>query len=152
MNSYRINKSTLAVIPIENNKTKIYEIDDVIIVDRNSKKIIEDNCEYYGSSYEGRRKGTTELIGVTHKSPIMIEESNNLVFFPTCSPRLKECAWISLNNVDNYSKYDNNSIIRFCNNLTLELKVSNKIINNQILKATRLESVLRKRKEELKKK
>ena len=152
MNSYRINKSTLAVIPIENNKTKIYEIDDVIIIDRNSKKIIEDNCEYYGSSYEGRRKGTTELIGVTHKSPIMIEESNNLVFFPTCSPRLKECAWISLNNVDNYSKYDNNSIIRFCNNLTLELKVSNKIINNQILKATRLESVLRKRKEELKKK
>ena len=152
MNSYRINKSTLAVIPIENNKTKIYEIDDVIIVDRNSKKIIEDNCEYYGSSYEGRRKGTTELIGITHKSPIMIEESNNLVFFPTCSPRLKECAWISLNNVDNYSKYDNNSIIRFCNNLTLELKVSNKIINNQILKATRLESVLRKRKEELKKK
>lgn len=152
MNSYRINNKTLAVIPIENNKTKIYEIDDVIVVNRNSKKIIEDNCEYYGSSYEGRRKGTAELIGITHKSPIMIEESNNLVFFPTCSPRIKECAWISLNNIDNYSKYDNNSIIRFCNNLTLELKVSNKIINNQVLKATRLESVLRKRKDELNKK
>lgn len=152
MNSYRINNKTLAVIPIENNKTKIYEIDDVIVVNRNSKKIIEDNCEYYGSSYEGRRKGTAELIGITHKSPIMIEESNNLVFFPTCSPRIKECAWISLNNIDNYSRYDNNSIIRFCNNLTLELKVSNKIINNQILKATRLESVLRKRKDELNKK
>lgn len=152
MNSYRINNKTLAVIPIENNKTKIYEIDDVIVVNRNSKKIIEDNCEYYGSSYEGRRKGTAELIGITHKSPIMIEESNNLVFFPTCSPRIKECAWISLNNIDNYSRYDNNSIIRFCNNLTLELKVSNKIINNQVLKATRLESVLRKRKDELNKK
>lgn len=152
MNSYRINNKTLAVIPIENNKTKIYEIDDVVVVNRNSKKIIEDNCEYYGSSYEGRRKGTAELIGITHKSPIMIEESNNLVFFPTCSPRIKECAWISLNNIDNYSKYDNNSIIRFCNNLTLELKVSNKIINNQVLKATRLESVLRKRKDELNKK
>jgi len=146
MKDYMINSNTLAIIPISETKSKIYENNNVIIVEKSAIKIVSDNCEYYGSSYEGRRKGTVDLIGVTHKSPIVIEESKSLIFFPTCSPRLSECGWISLNNLDNFSPYDNNSVIRFQNNLTLQLAVSTKIINNQVLRATRLESVLKRRK------
>jgi competence protein ComK len=149
MYEYTINHNTLAIIPITDDKTKVYENNNVIIVKKNVQKIIEENCEYYGSSYMGRKKGTVELIGVTHKSPIVIEDSNSIIFFPTCSPRLKKCSWISLNNLDSYAPYDAESIIRFQNNLTLQLPVSNKIINNQVLRATRLESVLHKRKTNL---
>ena len=148
MKDYMINSNTLAIIPISETKSKIYENNNVIIVEKSAIKIVSDNCEYYGSSYEGRRKGTVDLIGVTHKSPIVIEESKSLIFFPTCSPRLSECGWISLNNLDNFAPYDNNSVLRFQTNLTLQLAVSTKIINNQVLRATRLESVLKRRKKQ----
>lgn len=146
MENYRINTKTLAIIPINKKKTKIYENDNVIIVNTNAKKIIQENCRYFGSSYEGRKRGTMEMIGVTHKAPICIEESNNIIFFPTSSPRLNDCGWISLGNVDGSIPYDDEALIRFENNLTLQVNASNKIINNQILRATRLESVLSKRK------
>ena len=149
MKNYTISSDTLAVIPINKKKSKIYETDNVIIIEKSAKKIIEENCKYYGSSYEGRRKGTVELIGITHKSPIIIEDSNDIIFFPTCSPRIKECGWISLNNVENYKAFNKNSLIIFNNNLKLEIPVSNKIINNQILKATRLESVMNKRRKKI---
>jgi len=90
-----------------------------------------------------------DLIGVTHKSPIVIEDSKSIIFFPTTSPRLKECSWISLNNIESYIPYDKNSIIKFQNNFRLFIPVSNKVINNQVLRATRLESVLLHRKKEL---
>ena len=149
MNEYKINKKTLAIMPINDEKSKIYETDNIVIVQKSVQKIIEENCEYYGSSYSGRKKGTVEMIGVTHKSPIVIEDSCNIIFFPTCSPRLHKCSWISLNNIEDYKTYQNNSVIKFQNDFTLQVHVSVKIINNQILRATRLESVLHRRKANL---
>lgn len=149
MSGYKINPDTLAIIPIGTEKSKIYENDNVIIVKRSVQEIIEESCEYYGCSYTGRKKGTLEMIGITHKSPIVIEDSKNIIFFPTCSPKLSKCSWISLNNIDNYYPYHTDSVIKFNNDLTLHLPVSGKIINNQILRATRLESVLNRRKENL---
>ena len=148
-NHYKINNKTLAIIPINKEKTKIYENNNVIVVRINSQEIIKENCEYYGSSYEGRKKGTTELIGITHKSPIIIEDTSNIIFFPTSSPRLKTCSWISLNNLENYEKYDDSSILTFQNELKIQVPVSNKIIDHQVLRATRLESVSRHRKKEI---
>lgn len=147
--TYTINKKTLAIVPISERSSKVYERDDIIIISKNSQKLIEENCEYYGSSYSGRKKGTVDLIGVTHKSPIIIEETNGIIFFPTSSPRLKTCSWLSLNNIDNFQKNENNTIITFDNDLKIKLPVSNKIINNQILRATRLESVMYRRKKNL---
>lgn len=144
--NYKINNETLAIIPINKKKSKVYETDGVYVIEKNAKKIISENCEYFGSSYEGRKKGTMELIGVTHKAPILIEDSNNLIFFPTSSPRLNDCGWISLNNLESYQSYDEESIISFQNNLKLQVAVSNRILDNQVLRATRLESVIRKRK------
>ena len=86
------------------------------------------------------------MTGVTHKAPILVEDSHNLIFFPTSSPRLNDCSWISLNNIESYTPYDDESLIRFNNNLILQVAASNKIINNQVLRATRLESVINKRK------
>ena len=97
----------------------------------------------------GRLKGTDSLIGITYKAPIIVEENKPLVFFPTTSPRLKKCAWISLNNIDKYY-YDNNSnksTIIFLNEDTLSFAMSYNILNNQVLKANRLEYVIRSRKE-----
>lgn len=145
-NTYTINKKTLAIIPISERSSKIYEENNVIIVPKTTQKLIEENCIYYGSSYSGRKKGTVDLIGVTHKSPIVIEETNGIIFFPTSSPRLKTCGWIALNNVSDYKEDNKDTIISFENDLQIKIPVSNKIINNQILRATRLESLMYRRK------
>ncbi|HOP65505.1 MAG TPA: competence protein ComK [Bacilli bacterium] len=146
MLEYEINEKTLALIPVDEAKTKIYEVDKNFIVNKPIMKIMEESCQYFGSSLSGRQKGTTNLIGVTHKSPIIVEESKEMIFFPTASPRRNKCSWISLKNIDSYYTKEAFSYIKFNNNLELKLNISYGIIDNQILRATRLESVLRKRK------
>ncbi len=143
--TYKINTDTLAIMPINRKKTKIYETDNVIIINRNAKSIIQENCQFFGSSYAGRKQGTLEMTGITHKPPICIEETNDLIFFPTSSPRLNDCCWISLNQIESFEPYDDEAIIRFQNNVALHVEVSTKVINNQVLRATRLESVIHKR-------
>lgn len=145
MLDYEINVDTLALIN-EKDKTKVYEIDNTFYVDKSANKIMEDSCEYFGSSLAGRQKGTFNLIGVTHKSPIIVEETQEIIFFPTVSPRLKNCNWISLKNIDKYYHDKGKVVIIFKNGQKLELLTSYGIVDNQILRATRLESVLRGRK------
>ena len=146
MQTYEINSETIAIIPYNTNKTKIIEKDHTFFINKNSIKIMEESCEFFGSSLLGRQKGTTKLIGVTHKAPIIIEETKDIIFFPTTSPRLQNCSWISLNNLIDYKKINKKSILYFKNNINLEFNISYGIIDNQVLRATRLESVLRKRK------
>lgn len=146
MSTYEISIETLAIIPIENFCSKVVEKDNTIIVNRTPMQIIEDSCSFFGSSYFGRAKGTKKVIGISHKAPIIIEESKEIIFFPTSSPRLYECCWLSLKNIDKYKKQDSNSSIIFNNGFALELDMSYGSLDNQVLRATRLESVLRMRK------
>lgn len=146
MKSYEISNDTLAIIPIDNYCSKVIERESTFLVDKTPMKVVEDSCEYFGSSYEGRHKGTKKLMGITHKSPIIIEESKEIIFFPTTSPRLYECAWISFKNIVNHQRSKNNSIIQFKNGCLLELDISYGSLENQILRSARLESVLRDRK------
>lgn len=146
MSSYEISCETLAIIPIDNFMSKIIEKNDTIIVNKTPMQIIEDSCSYFGSSYFGRTNGTKRIIGVSHKAPIIIEESKEIIFFPTSSPRLYECCWVSLKNIDKYTKQEKNALIMFNNGYILELDMSYGSLDNQVLRATRLESLLRIRK------
>lgn len=145
MEEYEINSETLAILPIGEEKSRIIEVSREIIVNVPPIKVIDDSCKFFGSSYEGRFSGTKTLIGISHKSPIIIEESRKIIFFPTSSPRLLKCAWISLNNIESYIKNNGNTIIRFNCGKTVEIELGYGVIDNQVLRATRLEAVLSKR-------
>ena len=144
--SYEINKYTIALIPISTNETKVIEEDNVYIISKSTTEIVKDSCEYFGSSFEGRKEGTKNLVGITYKAPIIIEESRNIIFFPTSSPRFENCTWISLNHVNDYINNQGNGLIKFKNGISIELTTSFGSLENQVLRATRLESVLRRRK------
>ncbi len=144
--SYEINIGTLAIIPIDENTTKIIEVDNEYIVNKPCLEIISDSCNYYGSTYQGRNEGTKNMIGMSYKLPIIIEESRNIIFFPTTSPKLLNCSWISLNNLKTYLKGPKGSDIIFKNNSTINLDMSIFSLESQILRASRLESVLQSRK------
>ncbi|MFA5602316.1 MAG: competence protein ComK [Bacilli bacterium] len=147
MGEYEISNNTLAIIPIGYSKSKVLETTEEFIVNLSPFEIINNSCKYFGSSYSGRHDGTKNLIGVSHKAPIIIEETTELIFFPTMSPRIPNCYWISLNKVKDFIKNITNSKVIFENGIELELNISFNSLTNQILRATRLESVLKKRKE-----
>lgn len=148
MKDYEISKETLAVIPYGKDSSIVYEKDCNFIVNETPNNIMDDSCKYYGSSIQGRQKGTLDLTGISYKAPIIINEDGNIIFFPTSSPRLKKCCWVSLNNIESYY-YDfekNMCIIIFDNKEKIEFDMSYCVLNNQILKSHRLESIINKRK------
>ncbi len=145
MISYEINRNTMALIPINNDQTKVIERNRVFIINENIMDIIKNSCEYFGSSYLGRKEGTKKLTGITHKSPIIIEESNNMIYFPTESPRLNSCSWISFNSIKRYINNNGKSTIIFDNDKILDLDISYNSLDNQVLRSSKLESILRKR-------
>lgn len=144
--NYEINSSTLAIIPISKNVSKIIEEEEIITVNKTTTEIIDDSCKFFGSSYLGRHEGTKNLIGIHYKAPIVIEESNDIIFFPTASPRFDNCYWISLKKILKYKKEDGKTIIVFKNGYELPINISTGSLENQILRSTLLESVLRSRK------
>ena|SRR5574344_227685 len=146
LDSYEINSCTLAIIPLTTKTSQVIEVGEDFLVNKNSYEIIDHSCKYFGSSYIGRREGTKSLLGLNYKMPIIIEDSKNLIFFPTSSPRLQLTTWINLHAVNNYCKQDKTSKIKFINGQNLELDISFGSLDNQILRATRLESILRQRK------
>lgn len=148
MKNYEINSSTLAIVPLDNNITEVYEEEGKYVVEKSANAIIKENCEFYGSSYEGRCAGTKYLTGIKSKSPIIIEESRNIIFFPTNSIRNQQSTWIALNKIDSYKEKGpyKNSRVYFKNNEKLDLDISYYSLDNQICRATMLKSKLYERK------
>ncbi len=145
MDTYEINEDTLALIPTNEDNVKVYEMDNIFDYSGSCNEIMDNSCKYYGSTYEGRREGSKYILGASYKLPIIIEESKFLIFFPTESPLLDSCIWLSLNNIEKIEKNSLDTTIYFVNNKKINIPISYKIIENQILRATRLESLLRKR-------
>jgi len=149
LDSYEINRHTIAIVPIKNNVSKVIEEENIYFVNKSTTEIIDDSCRYFGSSYAGRCEGTKSLIGFNYKTPIIIEETMEIIFFPTSSPRFENCFWISLKHIVNYQKDKNSSRcskLILSNGQELELSISYSSLENQILRATRLESITRQRK------
>ncbi len=146
MIEYYINKGTCAIVPLGEEVSKVIELDKEFIVNRSVKDIINDSCKFFGSSYQGRFEGSKKILKMNYKLPIVVEEYNNIIFFPTSSPRFNQCIWVSLKNISNYTKDGSGTKIYFCGS-SLSLEISYYSLENQIFRATMLESLIRRRKD-----
>lgn len=147
--NYEINEGTLAVMLDTNDsrKSKILEDRKEYIVDTKPYEVMDYSCKYFGSSYEGRKEGTKAVLDINYKVPIIVENSMNLIFFPTNSPNSDDCMWISLKNIKNIMDYDFNSTkIIFNNDVEITIPISKRTIENQIFRASRLDLIMRNRK------
>ena len=142
---YEINDETLAIMKLDSGYSEVYELNDHCLVSKGSNEIMEDSCNYFGSSLDGRRKGTEAMIGVNYKAPIIVEESREIIFFLTSSAR-ENTNWICLKHISSFYREDENLILVFKNGQKITLDLSYGVLDNQILRATRLESALRGRK------
>ena len=145
LDCYYINRATCSILPIDKEVSQVYELNDTYIINKSVKDIIDESCKYYGCTYQGRLEGTKKILGMNYKLPIIIEEFNDLIFFPTSSPRFNQCIWLSLNNINTYEKDEKGTKIVFKSNFELVLDLSYYSVENQIFRATMLESILRRR-------
>ncbi len=145
--NYEISRGTLAIVPNEGNSSMIYEDETQYIVPEKPFKIMEDSCKYFGSTYEGRKNGARDILGAEYKVPIVVEDENNLIVFPTTSPLAEDCVWISLKRVKNIEKNDfNTTKVIFDNNTEIVVDCSYRTMENQLSRASRLDLILRNHK------
>ncbi len=148
MKDYEINDATIAILPEVNGQSKVMEGEYEYQVNLKPLSIVDYSCRYFGSSYPGRKDGARSILNSCYKLPILIAEAQNIIFFPTLSPDDSECAWISLNQIKMYQPSPdglNNTVVEFKNGKKMQFDVSYKSFENQLLRASRLESVIRSR-------
>ena len=146
---YEIDLSTVMLIGIDEFKTKVLTLDSEFIIDIDSKKIIDNSCKFFGSSLNDRINMTKRLVNVSSKSPIIVEESRNIIFFPLKSTRDKCNIWISFNNLEKYVKNGDKTTFIFKNKKQVEIDFSYYIIDNQVTRSLMLDYELKKRRESL---
>ena len=145
--NYEFSRGTLAIVPNNEESSLVYEDDNRYIVKQKPFKIMEDSCIYFGSTYDGRKKGAKEILGADYKVPIVIEDSNSIIAFPTASPTSENCCWISLKRVKKIEKVDyNNTKVIFDNNIEIIIDCSYRVFENQLSRASRLDLILRNHK------
>ncbi len=144
---YEISRGTLAIVPNSEENSLVYEDDSRYIVNETPFKIMEESCKYFGSTYDGRKDSAKAILGAEYKVPIIIEENNNIIVFPTTSPSSADCVWISLGRIKIFEKIDSsNTKIIFDNNREIIVPCSYRTIENQVSRASRLDLVMRNRK------
>ena len=147
LNEYEINAETLLIMPLGKDKSKVFEYSEEFIVNMSSLDIIKHSCLYFGCTYEGRRDSAKSFIGVDMKVPILIEESRNIIFFPTASCVNQNSIWVSYQNLLKYSKKNEfSTILYFENNKKIVIEVKYNLIDNQVIRCLKLDTILLKRK------
>lgn len=149
--SYEINVETLLIMPNGRGKSKVYETDGELFINMSPLSIIKNSCLYFGSTYEGRKEGTQKMIGVEMKIPILIEDSRNIIFFPISSCINKNSTWISYQNLLKYSKLNEfSTMLYFKSGRNIRIDTKYNLIDNQVIRCIKMDSLLIKRKNFLK--
>lgn len=149
---YNVNRFTMAILPLEEGDStysKVLETDKEIIVKAKPLELIDRSCRYFGSSYEGRKAGTKEATGITHKPPIVVDPASSIYFFPTSSSSKLHCAWLSHGYVDKYDSinyYDTE--VLFVNGDKTTVSVSKHSFQTQLYRTAQLRTVISSRIEE----
>ncbi len=147
LDNYEINDETLVIVPYECGKSKVYEYDEEFIVNMIPLTIIKNSCLFFGSSFDGRKEASKNIIGIDMKVPILVEESRNIIFFPVSSCINKNSIWISYQNLLKYSKNSlSSSNLYFKNKKNIQLPVKYNLIDNQVIRCIKLDTLLTKRK------
>lgn len=143
---YEINDETLAVMSFDEHKTRIIEEGEDYVVNDVPYSIMENSCRYFGSSLEGRLLGSKDMLGSIYKAPIIVEETRNMIFFPTEAINSSSVSWISYKKIRNVEKYGRKTKIVFNNGETVVVDCPYFSIKNQIFRCNMLDTISRNRK------
>ena len=141
MEDYLINNNTLYLVK-NYEETLVFEEKNDFVVKKELSRLLDDNCKFHFSSLKGRMDSTAFLLSMPYKCPIIISEKDENIFFPL-KKNNEIYVWINYQMIDSFKKDDKKVNIYFKNGEKLSVFSSLNIIKNQILKSSRLESILK---------
>lgn len=145
MEKYLVSNKTIAVIK-NKKKTIIINVDKVVVINKSIKNILEFNCNYYGSSLDGRIKCAKDILNIKYKIPIVIDDKNNIVLVSLNSPRNSSNVYLVTNKILNY-EIVNNYLRVFClNNINFRVKLSKNVFEKLLLNSIKIINTLNWRK------
>lgn len=108
------------------------------IVEKSPLTVLNESCEYYGSSFEGRLKSAQQILKRQKNLPIMVSITLEYCMIPLGSPLKKDTAWVSFRYIKQIDPKGANSIITFHNGVQLEVNISKDVLEMRLNKAARL--------------
>ena len=111
--------------------TKFYQLRGNLV-----NKILNYSCIYYGSSLKGRLMCSKSVLNIQKRLPVVISEQKQIVMFP-----IKEndnTLWLNYKLIKDYIKEDDYVKIIFQNEVVKKFNISYTILNNQMLKCSKL--------------
>ena len=90
--------------------------------------------------------GSKDILGSIYKAPVIVEETQKLIFFPTESITSENVGWLSYKNIKNVEKYNKQSKIIFNNGFSIVVDCPYFSIKNQIFRCNMLDNISRDRK------
>lgn len=146
MENYEVNEDTAAVMGVNKNATRVIETENEYFINDSAYEVMDYSCRYFGSSYTGRVDGSKKILGANYKVPVIVEESSDLIFFSIASPEDKHCVWLSLKWIKDVYEKNGTTYVEFKNGKRIICKCSVASIKNQIMRASRLNTLLNERK------
>lgn len=140
MENYIINNKTVAIIK-KKKQTSIYDVENTRVINKNIIKVLENNCNMYGSSLLGRKKAAKKILNIGYKVPIVV--NNNIILLQTNNLRDNECMFIVLNKIIDYEVINKNLIITCINNNKFKIKISKNSFEKLLINSIRLNNVLK---------
>lgn len=145
MKNYLIDNDTIALLK-KRDKTIIYTLDDQKIFNTNYKFILEYNCNYYGSSLDGRKKSAKSILNVKYRVPIIVDELHNIILLQLNSSRDKECLFLVANKILDMEEKNNQLKITCINKQEFYVNLSKRSLEKMLLQSFKLNNTLKSRK------
>lgn len=145
MEKYLVTNKTIALLKMRK-KTIIINVENIEVINKSIKYILEYNCNYYGSSLEGRIKSAKDILNVKYKVPIIIDENNNIFLITISSIRNDINLYLVTNKILNYEIINEKLVIYSLNNIKITVNLSKNNLENSLLKVFQLNNILKWRK------
>ncbi|AJD92217.1 hypothetical protein JMA_29000 [Jeotgalibacillus malaysiensis] len=132
---YKINTSTMAIRCARHLEfqTHIIETNKSCYSMQPPLKLLEYACKMGGSTYKGRQESVRFKFGIHSKIPILVNQNEETIMFPTHSPTHINNTWISLEHF--HKAYDHEdrakSTVEFINGERITVMCSLKTILKQ---------------------
>nr|WP_275296782.1 competence protein ComK [Bacillus sp. REN10] len=133
--------------------TMIVEEKQTLEVTMNPLDLIKKSCIAYGVTYNGRRDASKLLLSTEKKVPVIIDHIDGIYLFPLASHIGRGNAWISLSKVERILPVSSKcTSVLFRNGQRFSFPVSERSLQKQYAKASKLQVVIKEQLYELNRK
>jgi len=140
MENYIINENTIAILK-NKNKTIIIDVDNIRVINKNIKFIIECNCLINGSNLNGRKEFIKKLLNIHYKIPIII--NYNIILLQINSIKNNNSLFIILNKIKDYKEINNNLNILCVNNYVFSNNISKNSFEKLIINGIKINNIIK---------